>query len=205
GALLIFLSVREKTEGDRRIFKGLSFKDIGPNLRLFMLLNALFALGAFSYSFLLIYARDLGFKITFIPVLYLVFTATASLLSFPFGKLSDKIGRKRVLILGFLLWAAVCLGAIFIHRLILLPALFILYGAHKAALEPVQRTLVCELSPMAFRASCLGGFQMLIGLCALPASLIAGWLWEQAGPSAPFALSLALTAASTLLLAFVKE
>jgi len=205
GALLIFFSIREKREGDRRIFKGLSLKDISPNLRLFMLLNAVFALGAFSYSFLLIYAKDLGFKVTFIPVLYLVFTATASLLSFPFGKLSDRIGRKRVLIMGFLLWAAVCAGAIFIHRLIFLPALFILYGAHKAALEPVQKTLVCELSPLAFRASCLGGFQMIIGLCSLPASLIAGLLWERAGTAAPFTLSLILTAASTLLLLLVKE
>jgi MFS family permease len=205
GALLIFFSIREKREGDRRIFKGLSLKDISPNLRLFMLLNAVFALGAFSYSFLLIYAKDLGFKVTFIPVLYLVFTATASLLSFPFGKLSDRIGRKRVLILAFFLWAAVCAGAIFLNRLIFLPALFILYGAHKAALEPVQKTLVCELSPLAFRASCLGGFQMIIGLCALPASLIAGLLWERAGTAAPFTLSLVLTAASTLLLLLVKE
>jgi MFS family permease len=205
GALLIVLSIQEKREGDRRIFKGLSFKDIRPNLRLFMLSNALFALGAFSYSFLLISAKNLGFKATFIPVLYLVFTATASLLSIPFGRLSDKIGRKRVLVLGFLLWAAVCAGAIFLNRHLFVPGLFILYGAHKAALEPVQRTLVCELSPLAFRASCLGGFQMLIGLCALPASLVAGWLWEQAGPAAPFTLSLALTAASTLLLLFVKE
>lgn len=205
GALLVFASIREKRETGRRIFKGLSFKDIGPNLRLFMFLNALFALGAFSYSFLLIYAKELGFKVTFIPVLYLVFTATASLLSFPFGRLSDRIGRKSVLGLGFLLWAAVCAGIIIIPKPALVPALFILYGAHKAALEPVQKTLVCELSPLAFRASCLGGFQMLIGLCALPASVIAGWLWELAGPAAPFALSLALTAVSTFLLAFVKE
>ena len=205
GAALIFSSIKEKREGDQRIFKGISLKDISPNLRLFLLLNAVFALGAFSYSFLLIYAKELGFKVAFIPVLYLVFTATASLFSFPFGRLSDKIGRKRVLILAFSLWAAVCAGAIFLDRLLFLPGLFFLYGAHKAALEPVQKTLVCELSPLAFRASCLGGFQMLIGLCALPASLVAGWLWELAGPAAPFTLSLALTAVSTVLLLFVKE
>jgi len=205
GALLILLMIREDKGSGRKIFKGLSFRDIGPNLRLYMLLSGLFALGAFSYSFLLIYAKRFGFKTAFIPVLYLTFTATASLLSLPFGRLSDRIGRKRVLILSFLFWAAVCVGVLTVRRLLFLPLIFVLYGAHKAALDPVQKTLVCELSPLSFRASCLGGFQMVIGLCALPASLMAGWLWEHAGLLAPFYLSLGLTAVASLLLLFVKE
>jgi len=205
GAFLILLTIREDKGSGRKIFKGLSFRDIGPNLRLYMLLSALFALGAFSYSFLLICAKRFGFKTAFIPVLYLTFTATASLLSLPFGRLSDKIGRKRVLILAFLFWAAVCVGFLTVRQLFLLPLLFVLYGAHKAALDPVQKTLVCELSPLDFRASCLGGFQMVIGLCALPASLLAGWLWEHAGLMAPFYLSLGLTAIACFLLFFVKE
>ena len=205
GALLILLMIREDKGSGRKIFKGLSFRDIGPSLRLYMLLSGLFALGAFSYSFLLIYAKRFGFKTAFIPVLYLTFTATASLLSLPFGRLSDRIGRKRVLILSFLFWAAVCVGLLTVRRLLFLPLIFVLYGAHKAALDPVQKTLVCELSPLSFRASCLGGFQMVIGLCALPASLMAGWLWEHAGLFAPFYLSLGLTAVAAFLLLFVKE
>jgi MFS family permease len=205
GALLILLTIHEDRGSGRKIFKGLSFRDIGPNLRLYMLLSALFALAAFSYSFLLIYAKRFGFKTVFIPILYLTFTATASLLSLPLGRLSDRIGRKRVLFVAFLLWAGVCVGFLTVRKLYLLPLLFILYGAHKAALDPVQKTLVCELSPQNFRASCLGGFQMVIGLCALPASLLAGWLWEHSGLFAPFYLSLGLTAAACFLLLFVKE
>jgi len=205
GALLVLLMIREDKGSDRKIFKGLSLRDIGPNLRLYMLLSGIFALGAFSYSFLLIYAKKFGFKTAFIPVLYLTFTATASLLSLPFGRLSDRIGRKRVLILAFLFWAAVCVGLLTVRRLLFVPLIFVLYGAHKAALDPVQKTLVCELSPLSFRASCLGGFQMVIGLCALPASLLAGWLWEHAGLFAPFYLSLGLTAVASLLLLFIKE
>jgi MFS family permease len=83
--------------------------------------------------------------------------------------------------------------------------MFVLYGAHKAALDPVQKTLICELAPLPFRASCLGGFQMIVGLCALPASLVAGWLWDHVGLFAPFYLSLGLTAIASLLLVFVKE
>lgn len=205
GALLILLTVHEEKGSGKRIFKGLSLRDVQPNLRLYILLSAIFALGAFSYSFLLITAKRFGFETAFIPVLYLTFTATASLLSLPLGRLSDRIGRKRVLTLAFLLWAAVCVGFLTVRKPLFLPLLFILYGSHKAALDPVQRTLVCELSPSAFRASCLGGFQMVIGLCALPASLLAGWLWERAGLFAPFYLSLGLTAVACFLLFFVKE
>jgi MFS family permease len=69
-----------------------------------MLLSSLFALAAFSYSFLLIFAKKVGFKTAFIPVLYLAFTVAASLLSLPFGRLSDRVGRKRVLFISFLLY-----------------------------------------------------------------------------------------------------
>jgi MFS family permease len=203
--LLVLFSIREGKRPEGKIFKGLSFRDIGPNLRLYVFLSALFALGAFSYSFLLLSAKKFGFQTAFLPVLYLIFTATASFLSLPFGRLSDRIGRKRVLFLALVFWAAVCVGFLTVHRPAFVPLIFVLYGAHKGALDPVQKTLVCELSPLPFRASCLGGFQMIIGLCALPASLVAGWLWDRVGLFAPFSLSLGLTAAAGFLLFFVKE
>ncbi len=205
GALLIVLNIKEKKSAGVEIYKGISFKDINKNLRLYMFLNALYALGAFSYSFLLVYAKNFGFKVGFVPVLYLIYTASASIFSLPFGKLSDKIGRKPVLMLAYLFWAGVCLGIIVSRSPVLIVGLFVLYGIHKAALDPVQRTLVCELSPLSFRASCLGGFQMVIGLCALPASLVAGFLWDRVGMFAPFFFSLGLTAAAFCLLFFVKE
>jgi MFS family permease len=204
-SLLILIRIREQRAAARTIYKGLSLRDLGPNLRLYILLSALFALGAFSYSFLLIFAKTVGFKVVFVPVLYLVYTATAMLLSYPMGRLSDRIGRKAVLFIAFGLWALVCLGVLMGRNTILVAALFVLYGAHKASLDPVQRTLVCELSPLSFRASCLGGFQMIVGLSALPASFLAGVLWDRIGISAPFVLSLALTAAAGVLLVFVKE
>jgi MFS family permease len=205
GSLLILVKIKDKKEDQGKIFKGLTLGDLTPNLRLYILLSAVFALGAFSYSFLLVYAKSLGFKVTFIPLLYLLYTAVASLFSYPFGRLSDKIGRKRVLFLAYLFWAAICLGIVTEPRPIFVILAFVLFGAHKAALDPVQKTLTCELAPPAFRASCLGGFQMIVGLCALPASFLAGLLWEMIGPAAPFALSLGLTALSSFLLSFVKE
>lgn len=205
GALIILKTIKESKAPGARVFKGISFRDIDRNLALYIIVNAVFALGAFTYSFLLLYAKSAGFKTGFIPVLYLVFTAAASLLSYPFGRLSDKIGRKNVLFLAYFFWAAVCLGAVMGGDLVFVGLLFVLYGAHKAALEPVQKTMAAELAPPAFRASVLGGFQMVVGLCAFPASVVAGFLWDKAGERAPFLLSLALTILAALLLTAVRE
>jgi MFS family permease len=204
GALLIVLNIKEQKTG-QKIYKGLALKDVDKNMRLYIVSNAVYALGAFSYSFLLVYAAKSGFKVGFVPVLYLIYTAAAGVFSLPFGKLSDKIGRKPVLFMAYLFWAGVSLGIIFGRSLIVIVLMFVLYGIHKAALDPVQRTLVCELCPLTFRASSLGAFQMIIGFCALPASALAGFLWERFGMAVPFYFSLGLTVTASLLLLFVKE
>ncbi|MFB0566565.1 MAG: MFS transporter [Candidatus Aminicenantaceae bacterium] len=203
--ILIFFLIKEKKSDETKIFKGISFKDLDINFKLFLILSSLYALGAFSYSFLLIYAKEIGERVTLVPVFYLIFTATASLLSYFFGKLSDKIGRKPVLIFSYVFWMLVCLILIYEYSHLMMIISFILYGAYKGALEPVQKTFVCELAPLGFRASCLGGFQMVTGLCAFPASFLAGVLWETFGMSAPFYFSLILTIISGILLLFVKK
>ena len=139
------------------------------------------------------------------PVLYLIYTFFASVSSYPFGKLADKIGRQTVMLLALLFWALVCLDILFFKSYWLMILVFVLYGMHKGALEPVQSTLVSELAPEQFRASCIGTYQMVIGLCAFPASLIAGLLWDKINLLAPFYLSLGLTIMAGILMLFVKE
>lgn len=202
--LIIFL-IKEGKSKNIPLSKGMPLKELTPSFRLFLFLSSIFALGAFSYSFLLVFAKEFGFKITFVPVLYLIFTASASLLSLPLGRLSDKIGRRAVLLFSYLIWSAVCLSFILLHSTWTIILAFFLYGAHRGALEPVQKTFVCELSPQRFRASSLGFFQMVTGLCALPASFIAGILWESLGMVAPFLFSLILTMGASVMLLFLKE
>jgi MFS family permease len=203
--LLILFFIKEDKQSERRIYKGLRLRDLDPNFRRFLFLSAIFALGSFSYSFLLVYAKEYGFKITTVPILYLVFTAVAFLVSIPFGRLSDRIGRKKVLMLSYLFWGIVCGSFVFLHSTWSIILTFLFYGLHKGALETVQKTFVSELAPEKYRASGLGGFQMIIGLCALPSSLIAGLLWDKINILAPFYLSLGLTVISGLLLFSVKE
>lgn len=82
---------------------------------------------------------------------------------------------------------------------------FILYGLHKGAWEPVHKTFVSELAPTKYRASVIGGYQMIIGIAALPASVIAGLLWDKISLLAPFIISLILSIISIVMLLFVKE
>jgi len=202
-ALLVLLLIKErKTKG---IYKGLSFRDLSGNLKLFLLLSAVFALGSFSYSFLLVYAKEFGFEAGFVPILYLLFTAVASMMSLPFGKLADKVGRRAILVLSYSLFGLMCLGFVYVGSFEGVVMLFILYGLHRAAADPVQRAFVSELSPLRYRASILGAFQLTVGLCALPASLIAGVLWETFEKFAPFLFSLSLTVLAVVLMGFVKE
>ena len=202
---LVLVLIKEASRKGSRVFKGLAFKHLDRNSRLFLLLSSLFALGSFSYSFLLIYARRFGASESLLPVLYLIFTLVAALLSFPFGRLADLFGRKRVLLGSFLAWGMTCLGFLVLQGVWGAVACFVLYGIHRAALEPVQKTLVAELAPPEFRASALGGFQMVVGLCAFPSSFAAGLLWYHLATEAPLYLSLVLTALSSAMLLFVRE
>ncbi len=153
-AILVILFIKDKKT--ERIFKGISFKDLTFNFKLFLLLSAIFAIGSFSYSFLLIFAQSAGFQTTLVPILYLVFTVVASLTSLPFGKLADIAGRKLVMILSYVIWALMCVGFILVESLVGIALLFVLYGLHRGAIEPVQKTLVSELSPERYRGEHAG-------------------------------------------------
>ncbi|MFH0990765.1 MAG: MFS transporter [bacterium] len=204
GASLILLSIKER-KASTHIYKGLSLKQFDGNLWIFLVLSAIFALGSFSYSFLLLYALEQGIESHWLPAFYLIFTLIAAIFSYPFGKLSDFIGRRSVLILAFIFWGWTCLSFLFVKSWWGMVFSFLLYGLHKGALEPVQKSVVAELAPKGYRASTLGAFQMIVGFCALPSSFLAGLLWYYFGSAVPLQSSIVLTMVAIMLLFFVKE
>jgi MFS family permease len=106
---------------------------------------------------------------------------------------------------SFALWLGSCLFLVSSQSWLAIIFAFVLYGLHKGAIDTVQTAFVAELSPLEYRASSLGLFKMVTGICALPGSLIAGLLWDKISPAAPFYFSLVLTVISMAALLFVKE
>ncbi len=203
--ILLIIGLKESRQDSQTIFKGIRLRDFNFNLRLLTILSAIFALGSFSYSFLLLFANKYGIANYQIPILYLLFTIVAAVCSIPFGKLSDRIGRKKVLYLSYFFWAVVLILLLIYSQAVGIFTAFIFYGLHKGALDPVQKTLVAELAQREYVASTIGAFQMIIGLISLPASFLAGILWDKFTPFTPLYFSLILTLVSAVMLVFIKE
>jgi len=201
---LVYIYIKDSAK-TQRIFKGIQFNAFSKNLWVYTISSSIFTLGSFSYSFLLIAASGKGFSDAAVPILYLLFTAVAAAFSLPFGKLADRVGRKSVMLLSFLFWIIVSILFIAQGNTWGVIMAFIFYGLHMAAIEPVQKTIVAELAPKDLLASTLGGFQMIIGLMSLPASVLAGLLWDHFGMGTAFFFSGSLTIVAGMLLFFVKE
>lgn len=203
-ALLVIAFIREPENGNE-FFAGFQLRKLSGNMVLYIVLSAVFQLGFFSYSFLLIAASGTRSP-ALIPGFYLLFTLVTAVASYPSGAMADRIGRKPVLLASFACWAAVLLLLLMLpHVPVVLVSAFVLYGLHNAMIDTTQRTIVAELASRKYLASTMGAFQMIIGLCAFPASMIAGVLWDSFGLAYTLGLSLGLTALAAILLLFVQE
>lgn len=185
----------------------LGFAGLGKDFLIFSLISTLFALGNSSDAFLILRARDLGLAIALVPLAYFTFNLTYSILSYPLGALSDRVGKKPLLVLGFVIFGLVYLGFGLARSSWQVWALFIIYGLYCALTEGIQRAFVADLVPEGKRGMAMGTFNALIGLAALPASVIAGYLWKLSGPLATFSFgsAMAFLAAGLLLIAMRRK
>ena len=186
--VVILLFVRETGKGKRegRILQISRWRDLSPRLKGFLLVVFLFTLGNSSNQFLILRAKDIGFTAAQAILLYLTFNVIYSLSSYPAGKISDKIGRRTLLVLGYLAYGLVYLGFAFFSTSYLIWSLFGLYGIYMGFTEGVEKALVADLSPVDLRATVIGLHATLVGLGLFPASFIAGLLWRFFGAQAPF-------------------
>ena len=164
-----------------------------------------FTLGNSTDAFLLLRASQLGVPVALAPILWAVLHLVKSAASTPGGALSDRIGRRPTLIMGWMLYSAVYVGFALADSAWHAWALFAVYGVYFGLTEGSERALVADLVAPERRGTAFGWFNLAIGLGALPASLLFGLVWDRAGPATAFTMgaSLALAAAIGLVAATV--
>jgi Sugar phosphate permease len=183
-ALFFVRQPREISTGKKKI--SLSWSSLDTRLKAFLILAFIFNLGNSSNQFLLLRASKLGASAPLVVLLYLAYNISYGILSYPMGRLSDKIGRRRILVVGYLIYATVYLGFALVNNISTLWSLFIVYGFYIAFTEGVEKALLADIAPSHLRGTVIGLHATLVGLALLPASLLAGFLWDFLGASAPF-------------------
>ncbi len=162
--------------------------DLGRPFWSFTVAWTIFSLGNSADVFLLLRAHDLGLDATEVVLAYALYNVLYSGLSWPLGSLSDRIGKRRVLAVGLLVFAAVYAGFGLATAGAAVWPLMAIYGVYIAATDGVGKAFVSDLSPTALRATAQGAFRLATGCAAVVASLTAGILWQEVGPGAVFAL-----------------
>lgn len=202
--LFMFIFIREKKDGhvlENRESFWQNIKQLDSQLKLYLVVAFVFTLGNSSNAFLLLRAKNIGFNDTTVILLYFIYNITASILAIPCGKLSDKIGRKALLVSGYIVFTLVYLGMAFAFNKIFMISIFILYGAYTAMITGVERAFIAEISPKELKGTMLGLQSTIVGVALLPASMIAGVLWNSFGARVPFIFGaiMSLGAAGVLL------
>lgn len=211
-ALFVFFFIKEpdnKTsmETSRARLGGL-LSGFDKRFKIFLGITFLFTLGNSSDAFLVLRAQDLGNPVLYILLMLLLFNFVYAAISTPAGMLSDRLGRRRVIASGWLVYALVYLGLALATpgAKWQLWLLFGFYGVYYGLAEGTARALVADLVPVEKRGTAYGLFHGVVGVTLLPASIIAGWLWQAVNPAAPFLFGAAMAFLAMIgLLVLIKE
>jgi MFS family permease len=199
-ALLLFVHAPRSAPRPRAA-AGHPSTPLGGRFRRFVAADVLFQLGNSSMAFLLLRAQHVGFAAGEVALVYLGYNLVAAALAFPLGGLSDRIGRRPLLLAGYLVYALAYGAAAVAPTRAGAVAAFALLAIHTALVDGQARSLVADLVPRERRATAFGIYHGVVGAALLPASLAAGLLWERVGPSAPFAVGALLAVAAAVALA----
>lgn len=186
GLISIIYFVKEAKSENVTPLGKITLKDFSKKYYIFLGIVFIFTLGNSTDALLLVKASDIGIQASFIPIIYLIFNSVSVIFSVPAGILSDRIGRERLIIFGYLLYSIIYFGFGRTNSKVVLIMLFALYGLYSAATDGVQKALVSDLIDKNKRGTGLGIYNCLVGITLLPASVIAGLLYDNINNRAPF-------------------
>jgi MFS family permease len=178
----------------------LRWKTFDRRFRAFVIVVIIFTLGNSSDSFIILRGQNRGLSVLQIIGMLMTFNAVYALLAGPLGSLSDRIGRRKLMLAGWTIYGLVYLGFALSHTGAEIWMLFGFYGIYYALTEGVAKALVADIVPQEQRGTAYGLFNAAIGFSALPASVIAGVLWQYINPAAPFIFGAVLSLLAGFLL-----
>lgn len=196
-----------KIRGEHKAPK-FAFKSLGKPFVVFMIIMSIFDLGNSSDAFLILRAQERGMSVIGILLVLMAFNVIYALISAPAGGLSDRVGRKRMITAGWLVYAAIYLGFGMAIQTWHIVVLYILYGFYYALSYSTAKAFVADLVPENVRGTAYGTYNAVLGVLDFPASVIAGVLWQGAGswagfgPSAPFLFGAGMAFLASLMMIF---
>lgn len=186
-AFILILFVREKhVQTSKRVVFHFSLKAFPASYWKYIAITALFGLGNSSNSFLILQAKNIGIPLFMTILVYAGFNLVAALTSYPSGALSDKFGRKSLLLISFIIYAITYLGFGMSNSVVVLGILFLFYGVHGGMYRTIGKAFATDHISQELRATAIGIFSMTVGLSGLIANLVAGQLWVHVSPAAAF-------------------
>lgn len=201
GVIVLALFVKETARAIGGDKPKLDLSLFDRRFKLFLLVALIFTLGNSSDAFLILRAQNVGIAVGFIPLAYFVFNLVYAAASTPVGALSDRIGRKTVILAGYLIFSLVYLGFALATHPLTVWLLFAAYGFYYAFTEGIFKAFTADIVPPHVRGTAFGLLNLALGIALFPASLAAGWLWQAVSPSAPFFFGSAMSLLALILFA----
>ena len=204
--LVLAIGTRDVAVTGQRVAPKFAFRSLGKPFVIFMIIVSLFDLGNSSDAFLVLRAQERGLSVIGILAMLVAFNLIYTVLSAPAGAISDKVGRRRLIIIGWLVYGIIYLGFGFAQQAWHIVILYILYGVYYGLAYGTTKAMVADLVPENVRGTAYGTYNAVLGILDFPASVIAGVLWQGAfgwqgfGAGAPFLFGGALAIIASILM-----
>lgn len=202
GILVIIFGIKEAKRENISLEKKFHLKDFPDRYYLFLGIVFVFTLGNSTDALLLVKANEAGIKIAFIPLAYLLTNVVSVVASVPVGEVSDRMGKEKILLAGYLIYAMVYFGFGVSSGTGTIFLLFALYGLYSAATDSIQKAYVSDIIDDNKKGTGLGIYNGLLGITLLPASLIAGLLYDKINSRIPFYFGAATALISAIMMLF---
>jgi len=207
GVLTLVFGAQNIPVKEQRAAPSFGFKSLGHPFLAFLLIVSIFELGNSSDAFLLLRAQERGASVTGVLAMLVVFNLVYTLVSTPAGLLSDRIGRRKVIIGGWLIYALVYLGFALARSAVQISVLYLIYGLYYGLAYGTSKAIIADMVAPEVRGGAYGTYNAVIGILDFPASLIAGLLWQGAGswaglgPASPFLFGALMALVSAAMMA----